>query len=159
MEICEAFVLDAQSQSTAQRRHDRTDMYIGMKIITNLTYPVNMPDPIRKRFGYCQLWPLRPACSQNRPGSYMPDLTPRIRFSSIFSKQGMDHIKQNRLGSDLDGLVRAHLVWKQAGVQESSGPVSGRTQPARYQFPSFTLRFVLPLASRIILCKTSRDPV
>ena len=28
-------------------------------------YPVNMPDPIRKRFGYGQLWPLRPACSQN----------------------------------------------------------------------------------------------
>ena len=34
-------------------------------------HPVNMPDPIRKRFGYGQLWPLRPACSQNRPASVL----------------------------------------------------------------------------------------
>ena len=33
------------------------------KVIRN---SVNMPDPIRNRFGYGQLWPLRPACSQNR---------------------------------------------------------------------------------------------
>ena len=66
---------------------------------------------------------------------------------------------QNRPGSDLDGLVRAHLVWKQAGVQESSGPVFGRTQPARYQFPTFRFSSVLPQTSRIILCKTSREPV
>ena len=59
----------------------------------------------------------------------------------------MDHTVQNRPGSDLDGLVRVwpnasgldpiwialsgfgqtHPVWKQAGMQESSGPVSGRT--------------------------------
>ena len=31
--------------------------------------PVNMPDSTRKRFGYGQLWPLRPACSQNRTTS------------------------------------------------------------------------------------------
>ena len=49
--------------------------------------PVNMPDPIRKRFGYGQLWPLRPACGQNRAGSYMPDLTSRIRFSYVFPKK------------------------------------------------------------------------
>ena len=78
-----------------------------------------MPDPIRRRFGYGQLWPLRPACSQNRTGSYMPDPTSRIRFSS--------------------GSGQTHLVLKLAGVQKSSGPVSGRTQPARYQFPSFRL--------------------
>ena len=35
------------------------------------------------------------------------------------------------------GFGQTHLAWKQAGVQESSGPVSGRTQPARYQFPTF----------------------
>ena len=28
-------------------------------------YPLNMPDPIRKRFGLGQLWLLRSACSQN----------------------------------------------------------------------------------------------
>ena len=49
--------------------------------------PVNMPDPIRKRFGYGQLWPLRPMCSQNRAGSFMPDPTSRIHFSSVFPKK------------------------------------------------------------------------
>ena len=65
----------------------------------------------------------------------------------------MGYIVQSGPGSDLDGLARdpiwmawpgfsqTHLVWKQAGVQESSSPVSGRTQPARYQFPTFRLGF------------------
>ena len=57
------------------------------------------------------------------------------------------------------GFGQTHLVWKLAGVQESSGPVSGRTQPARYQFPIFRLCSVLPQTSRIILCKTSADPI
>ena len=86
----------------------------------------------------------------------MPDLTSRIRFSSVFSKEGPDHIAQNRPGSDLDGLVRVYpkasgLVWKQADVQESSGPVSGRTQPVRFQFPTFRLGYFLSQTSRIIL--------
>ena len=51
--------------------------------------PVKMPDPILKRFGYDRLWPLRPACSQTRAGSYMPDPNSRIRFRSVFPK--MDH--------------------------------------------------------------------
>ena len=42
---------------------------------------------------------------------------------------------------------------------ESSDPVSGRTHPARYQFPTFRLGSVLPQTSRIILCKTSPDPI
>ena len=50
-------------------------------------FPVNMPDPIRKRFDYGQLWPLRPACSRNRAGSYMHYPTSRIRFSSVFPKK------------------------------------------------------------------------
>ena len=93
-------------------------------------YPVNMPDPIRKRFGYGQLWPLRPACSQNQAGSYMSGSTSRIRFRLLFlflfyfiflfyfsSQRRHDHIVQNRPGSDLDGLVR---VWPNAsGLEES----------------------------------------
>ena len=66
--------------------------------------PVNMPDPIRKRFGYGGQ--LRPACSQNRAGSYMPD---PASFSVRFSKEGMGHTMQNRPGSDLDGLARVWL--------------------------------------------------
>ena len=48
-----------------------------------------------------------------------------------------------------------HLVWKEASVQESSGPVAGRMQPAHYQFPTFRRSSVLPQTSRIKLCKTS----
>ena len=33
--------------------------------------PVNMPDSIRKHFGYRQLWPLQPAGSQIQAGSYI----------------------------------------------------------------------------------------
>ena len=90
--------------------------------------PINMPDPIRNRFGYCHLWPLRPACSQNRPGSYMPDPTSRIRFSSLFLsffffKEGVYHTVQNLPGSDLDGLVRC---WPNASGPEAS-PCAGIT--------------------------------
>ena len=46
-----------------------------------------MPDPIWKRFGYGQLWSLRPVCSHNRAGSYWPDPTSRILFSSSFTKK------------------------------------------------------------------------
>ena len=97
-------------------------------------YPVNMPDPIQKRFGYGQLWPLRPACSQNWPGSYMPDPTSRICFDSIFPKKAWTTL----LRTDPDpiwmvrsGFGQTHLVWKQA-VQESPGPVSDRTQPVSH---------------------------
>ena len=57
------------------------------------------------------------------------------------------------------GFGHTDLVRKQAGVQESSGPVSGRTQLVHYQFPTFRLDSVLPQTSRIILCKTSPDPI
>ena len=136
MEICDAFVLEAQSQSAAQRRHDRTDIYIGMKIITNLTYPVNMPDPIRKRFDYGQLWPLRPACSQNWAGWYMLDPISRIRFSSVFSKKAWIiscKTDPDPIWMAWSGFGQTHLVWKQAGVQESSGLFQfwqERNQPA-----------------------------
>ena len=57
---------------------------IQRSILCPRNTPVNMPDPIRKRFCYVQLWPLRPECSQNRAEQYMPDPTSRIRFSSVF---------------------------------------------------------------------------
>ena len=67
-----------------------------------------MSDPIRKRFGYGQLWPLRPACNQNRSGRIQLPASVSVPF---FSKEGMDHIVQTRPGSDLDDLVR---VWPNA---------------------------------------------
>ena len=110
-----------------------------------------MPNLIRKHFGYGQLWPLWPACC-------MPDPTSRIHFSPIFPKKARIILCK----TDLDpiwmvwsGFGQTRLVWKQAGVQESLVPVSGRTQPARYQFPTFRRGSVLPQTSRIKLCKTS----
>ena len=47
----------------------------------------------------------------------MPAPTSCLRFSSVFSKEGMDHIAQNRPGSGLDGLVR---VWPNASGLEAS---------------------------------------
>ena len=47
----------------------------------------------------------------------MPDPTSRIVFSSVFSKEGMDHTVQNRPGSDLDGLAR---VWPNTSGLEAS---------------------------------------
>ena len=58
----------------------------------------------------------------------------------------MDHIAQARPGSDLmalPGFGRTHPVRKQAGLQEPSGPASGRTQPARYHFRTLRLGSVL----------------
>ena len=48
---------------------------------------------------------------------YMPDPTSRISFSSVVFKDGMDHVAQNRPGSNLGGLVR---VWPNASGLEAS---------------------------------------
>ena len=50
-------------------------------------FPVNMLDPIRKCFGYSQLWSLWLACSLKRARLCMPDPTSRIHFSSIFPEK------------------------------------------------------------------------
>ena len=93
---------------------------------------------------------------QNRAGSHMPDSTYRIRFSSVFPKAWIILRKTDPdpMWMAWSGFDQTHLVWKQAGVQESSGPVlAGRNRPAT-SFPTFRLGSVLPQTSRIILCKT-----
>ena len=86
--------------------------------LRNCVNPENMPDPIRRRFGYGQLWPLRPAFSHNRAGSYIyagSDFPHQFQFR--FSEEGMYHTVQNRPGSDLDGLAR---VWPNTSGLEAS---------------------------------------
>ena len=39
------------------------------------------------------------------------------------------------------GFGQTHLVWKQAGVQESAGPVSSSTQPAPLAVSDLQARF------------------
>ena len=67
----------------------------------------------------------------------MPDLTSRIRFSSVFPKKArivLCKADQDPIWMVWSEFDQTHLVRKQADVQESFGSVSGRTQPARYQF-------------------------
>ena len=93
----------------------------------------------------------------------MPDpRTSRILFSSGFTKKAwaiLCKTDPDPIWVAWPGFGHTHLVWKQAGVQESSGPVSGRTRPVRCYFPTFRLGSVLPQMSRIISCKTSPDPI
>ena len=121
-----------------------------------------MPDLVRKRFGYGQLWPLWPACSQIGPDRVYArsDFLHSIQFHS--RKEGPDHTVQNRPRSDLDGLVR--FGPNGSGPETSwcariTGPSSGRMQLARYQFPTFRLGRILPQMPQTILCPTSPDPV
>ena len=118
-------------------------------------YPVNMPDPIRKRFGYSQLRPLRPACSQNRAGLYRPDQTSSNLFSSVFRKKSW--IILHKTGPN------PARVWLNASGLEASrcagfiGPgfwqdATGPLPVSHFQTPS-----LLPQTSRIILYKTSPD--
>ena len=70
--------------------------------------PVNMPDSIRKHSGYGELWPLRPACSQNRAGSCMPDPTSSIRFFQ--RRHGPYCAKLTRIRSGWPGQGLAKLI-------------------------------------------------
>ena len=71
------------------------------------------------------MWPLRPACSQNRAGSYiclirLPASVSApffFLFSFFVVKEGMDHNVQNPPGSDLDGLIR---VWSNGSGLKTS---------------------------------------
>ena len=101
-----------------------------------------MLDLIQKCFCNDHLWPLWPACSQNKAGSDFPHL---IQCHS--SKEGLDHIVQNGPRFDLDGLVK---IWPNASGLEASQyariirPASGKMQLAPYQFPTFRLSCVPP---------------
>ena len=100
--------------------------------------PIDILDLIQKYFGYCRLWPLWPVCSQNQSRSYMPDPTSCIQFSSVFSKKALIMLCKTNLDPVCmawSGFGQTDLVWKQAGVQKPPGLVSGRMNPACYEFP------------------------
>ena len=101
-------------------------------------------------YGHCH--------GQNSARSYLPDLT----SCSFREGPGHNFIVHNRSGSGLGGVVR---FWLSASGPEASrcsrimGPSSRRTQPARYHFPTFSFGYLLPQTARIILWKTSPDPI
>ena len=87
---------------------------------------------------------------------YMPDLTSRtpIRFRFLQRRPGLYCAKS------APGPI--WMAW--SGCPEASrcariiGPGSGRTQPARYQFPTFRLGCVLPQTAWVILCYPPPPP-
>ena len=68
-----------------------------------------MPDPIRKHFGYGQLWSIQPASGQNRAESYIYAGSDFLRLIRPFgsSKEGLDRTVQNRPGSGALTMNRA----------------------------------------------------
>ena len=119
-------------------------MSIAVTMLTALN-PVNMPNPARIRFGCGQLWPLRPASVRNRPGSDLvlgghvrlwpngsgPEASRCARICRPgFGKRQPARFWQNATGPDLiwfwvamSGCGQTDPGRKEAGVQESSGPV------------------------------------
>ena len=113
-----------------------------------------MPDPIRKRFGYGQLLPLRPACSRNRAFPHLIRSRSCEEDPDYICKTGPDPIWMA-----WSGFSQTHLVRKQAGVQESSSPIlAERNRPAT-SFPLSDKVAFSHKTTRIILCQTSPDPI
>ena len=133
------------AQVTVCRRSMRELKSAAAAISTN---PVNVLDPIRKRFGYGQSRPVVAVTASAQPESarivHMPDPTSRIRFSSVFPKKAWLTVCKtdpDPIWMAWSGSGQTQLFWKQAGVQESAGPVSGRTQPAPLPVSHFQTRF------------------
>ena len=107
--------------------------------------PINMLGLIQKCSGYVLHG--RPACDQNWARSEVPDLISRVRFCSILAKKAgiiLCKASPDPILTALSCIGQTDLVWKQVGVQESSGPLlAERKQPARL-FPTFRLGCVLP---------------
>ena len=70
-----------------------------------------MPDPIWKRFGYGQLWPLRPVCSQNRAGSYICQIRLSASDLGLGLRPGSYCAKPARIRSGWFGQILAKGIW------------------------------------------------
>ena len=106
-----------------------------------VAHPVNTPDRIQKRSSYGQLFSLRPACSQNQDGSFMPDATSRIRFGFVLPKKARILLCKKpaltRSGWPCQDLANTHLVRKQTVCRNHRARFWQTQQSARYQFPHF----------------------
>ena len=114
-----------------------------------------MPDLIQKHFGYSQLWPLWPVCSQNQARSYyMPDPTFHIQLVLFLQRRPWSYCaKSAQIRSGRPGQVLAKHIWF------GSNPVCKNhsaqfwqnmtgTLPL-YQFSTFRLGCILPQMSQI----------
>lgn len=86
-------------------------------------FPATVLDLIRKHFGYCQLWPLWPACIQNQAGFDFPHLKawPGSYLDGLFmfwpNASSPIMCKTNWPGSYPDGLI---MFWPNASSPEAS---------------------------------------
>ena len=110
--------------------------------------PVNMPDSIRNRFVYFHLWPLRLACSQNRPGSYMPDPTyASISFPFFQRRHASYCVKPTQIRSGWPSQGLAKHVWCRRRLvcwNHRARSLVERNRPAT----SFTVSYSVPFFHR-----------
>ena len=100
---------------------------------------------------------IQPGSKRNRPAITFPY---SVRFRSpkdgpILCKAGPDLIW---FWLTVSGFGQADLVRKQAGVQESSGPIP-QNEPGPLPVSCIRFRSVLPKTARTILCETGADPI
>ena len=116
-----------------------------------------MLDPIRKRFGYGQLWPLRPACSQNQ-ARIGTDRICRIRLPASV----LIPFFQKRHGSYCAKPTRIQSEWSSQGLAKHSCSgskpmcrnyrtlfLAGRNRPAT-SFPLSDFRSSIDVPDNIV---------
>ena len=128
-----------------------------------IVVPVNMLDPIRKRFGYGQLWPLRPACTARIGPDRICQIRPTVSVSvPFFQRHGSYCAKPTRIRCGWPGQGLTKHIWS------GSKPVC-RNHPARFWQDATGPLPVSHLQTRFrsstgvpdnnLLFKTSPDPI
>ena len=103
-----------------------------------------MPDPIRKCFDYCQLRPLRPACSQNQAALYICwiRLPSAVSVPFFLRSHGSYRAIPTQTRSGWPGQGLANSIWSGSKLmcRNHRARVSGRTQPAPLPVSHFQTR-------------------
>ena len=122
---------------------------LGFLKLIILYYPANMSDPVWKCFGYSQLWPFHPACSQNQAGSVQPELGQviyaaynflyPIQFcsSKVAKKAQIILCKTipDPIWTAWSAFGLTYLIKKQVSVQESCGQILDECNQPPTSFP------------------------
>ena len=106
--------------NVVEKKNNIMAHYKNITQLQDSIFLVNMPHLIQKHSGYGDSWPLPLACSQNQAKLKC------IQFGSLLPKKV--HAILRKTCPDLiwiawSGLGQTHLVWMQARVLESLGPV------------------------------------
>ena len=106
------------------------------------------------------LWPLQPACSQNRAGSYVPDLTSHIQYWAGSHVPHLTSHIQYWAGSYVPDLTSHIQYWAGSYVPDLTSHIQ---YWAGSHVPDLTSHIqycsILPEKARIILCETDPNPI